>query len=484
MEKVQSCYVKNLLAAWHEHQVEYCHWKSVDHLDEALDGRTDLDILVEPDSAARAEQCIVASGFVPMRTAVPRSYPGVHDYVAYDAALDRFIHLHLHYQLVMGDRWVKAYRLPVEQGVLHRRVWLDPQQTWVVSPADELVMYCARMCVKFARPFVRPRVQQELRFFTGRVGTEGLGAEVRSNYRPALIELAELALAGDLAALDARSAAVRREMRAYLRMSRQLFFIRARLRFAYRLVVELARRKLQVYSFGRRRLTRGGMTVAFVGMDGAGKTSAIARNSVFLAKQVDVSTVFLGSGRSGAPWYRRIAFALFGTKAKFKDKSGKTPAAGGVKRYSPHYLVWLWICARDRIQRLYLAHRARSAGRLVLVDRWPQDSIAGSFDGPKLAQVVDTLFAARARAAEQASCRLGREFAPDLLLRFVVSPAVARERKPGELTEAQATGARDNLLQIQWPVATRVVDIDADQPAAQVDIAVRQAIWQQLGGAR
>ncbi len=481
VRKMQSSYVEHLLSAWHENQVEYCHWKSIDHLKESLDGRTDLDILVSRSCAVEAERWILSCGFVPMITAAPRSYPGVNDYVAYDSELDRFIHLHLHYQLVLGDRWVKAYRLPVEQGVLQRRVWLEAQQTWVVSPTDELVMYCARMCVKFARPFVRSRVQQELHFFCDRVGVDVFDAEVRLSYGASLMKLAELAVVGDLSALDTHSRVVRRDMCAYLRMSRTLFFIRTCLRFSYRLAVELARRKLRIYSFGRRRLARGGLTVAFVGMDGAGKTSAIARNSAFLARQVDVNTFFLGSGRSGAPWYRRIVFSLFGTKAKLKHKTAKARTDSAHKHYSLHYLVWNWICSRDRIKRLHQVHQARSAGTLVLVDRWPQDVVPNSFDGPKLAQVADTLFAAQARAVEQESCRWGREFAPDLVLRFVVSPVVARDRKPGELTNEQAEMAKQNLYKISWLAVTRVVDIEADQPTSFVDVAVRQAIWQHLG---
>lgn len=38
-----------------------------------------------------------------MKTSELRIYPGVQDYIAYDIELDKFIHLHLHYQLVLGD---------------------------------------------------------------------------------------------------------------------------------------------------------------------------------------------------------------------------------------------------------------------------------------------------------------------------------------------------------------------------------------------
>ena len=56
--------VKNFIDKWHENKISYCHWKSIDHLKEAYDGTTDLDILVDFTNMNLAEQLVLGGGFI------------------------------------------------------------------------------------------------------------------------------------------------------------------------------------------------------------------------------------------------------------------------------------------------------------------------------------------------------------------------------------------------------------------------------------
>ena len=84
--------VKNFIDKWHENKISYCHWKSIDHLKEAYDGTTDLDILVDFTNMNLAEQLVLGGGFIRMKTSALRTYPGVEDFIAYDSLNDTFIH--------------------------------------------------------------------------------------------------------------------------------------------------------------------------------------------------------------------------------------------------------------------------------------------------------------------------------------------------------------------------------------------------------
>lgn len=480
----RSTVVVSLIDKWERAKVVNCHWKSTDHIEEAFCGLTDLDVLVDVKDASHAEQIAMSCGFIPMQTAEFRRYPSVYDFIAYDSVLNLFIHLHLHYQLVLGDRWVKAYRLPIESGVLHRRVWLNDYATWIISPVDELVIFCARMCAKFDRPFGSEKIMQEASFLVSRLGADNDFAQIDGEYPGPLISLAKTVIKNSIAAGAGQILKVKKEMHLYRRMSLFRFFFLSKLRLGYRVIVELVRRKLKVFIFGRRRLPRGGVTVAFVGMDGSGKTSAIARNSLFFSNQMDVATVFLGSGKSGAPWYRRIVFNFFGTKAKFKNRQGSVEGSRHRKKYPIYYLLWHWLCLSDRIRRIKTVFRNRTSGVLVLVDRWLQDTIPGSLDGPKMnPDFVDSLFSPSVKKAELYTYRLARRFPPDLVLRFVVSPSVSRMRKPGDLSKVQAEQAKKDLLTIVWPPYCDVVDINADESIEVVDANIRKAIWSKIIGA-
>src|SRR5690606_6257933 len=133
--------------------------------------------------------------------------------------------------------------------------------------------------------------------------------------------------------------------------------------YIYRVFVEINRRKLHNYSFGRRELSTSGLVVAFVGMDGSGKTSAIERNEKFFSKQMNTKSIFLGSGKSGAPWYRKLIFNIMGSKPKLKThKAVKTE-----KKYPFYYLIWVAMFLNDKLKRLRQIFQYKSNSCMVLV---------------------------------------------------------------------------------------------------------------------
>ena len=109
-----------------------CHWKSNEHLAPALDGLTDLDVLVDRRQHIELQALLAYSGFKRFTATPLRGYPAVEDYLGFDEATGRLAHLHLHYQLTLGQRHLKGYRLPWEARVLATRR-LDPAHGVFVS---------------------------------------------------------------------------------------------------------------------------------------------------------------------------------------------------------------------------------------------------------------------------------------------------------------------------------------------------------------
>lgn len=477
IDLTQSMVVKNLFTALNDGEVLYCHWKSTDHLDASFQAITDLDVLVDPLSGNLAEILALESGFHPMCTAQFRTYPGVKDFVAYDEELQRFVHLHLHYQLVLGDRWVKAFRLPIEELFLLNRVWNEGFQLWNVHPLDELAIYICRMPVKFRKPYElkkKEKVIKEAEHLITQAQCAGM-PNVSISYTPTVDGLLAELPSITIRKLAASSSKIRGEMQKYRRMNKAAFMFLSGFRFLYRVLIELQRRKLNIFAYGRRNLSRSGQVIAFVGMDGSGKSSGIERNTKFFAQQMNVVNVFLGSGKSGASWYRKLAFKFYGTKQKNKTASTS-------KKYSFLYLIWIILITQEKIFRLNRVFKHRSSGRLVFVDRWPQMTIKKMFDGsrfPKDYELTNWLemFAV---TSENKLFELANQFAPDVIIKFVVQPETSLQRKPEDLTLEQAQKAKIDLQTIHWPLVSKIVTINADQTIAQVDKELRSVIWQQI----
>jgi len=474
--------VNILIEAWHSEDVNYCHWKSIDHLEASYDGLTDLDILISAKDAKKAEKIAISLGFVKFYTNPLRTYPGVSDLILYDKTKDLFIHLHLHYQLVLADRWVKGFRFPIEEEILKRKVYMEEFQTWIINPVDEFRMFVCRMPLKFKNPFQKQKVLDEIKDIKQRIISVDDFDKYANEYPISFISLSKNLYTGkyDNTLLIKQ---VREDMYFYyLRMSKVRFKILSFIRYSYRIFVEINRRKLNNYSFGRRRFFYRGVTVAFIGMDGAGKTSAIERNKKFFAKQMDVKSVFLGSGQSGAPWYRKIIFKLLGTKAKFNKKSDNTKSDDKlIKKYPWYYIFWHLLVVRTKIKRLNQVFEYNSSCGLVFVDRWPQDTIKGTFDGIRFQNIqIDNFLEKWLQKLEQVMIKKADIYSPDIVLRFNVSPENSLKRKPEDLTLEQAKEAELNIKKIVWNSSTKVIDINSNLSIEEVDKEVRINIWNMI----
>ena len=288
--------VEKLFERWNLEQIPYCHWKSSDHLQATVVGITDVDVLVDRRYADKVERYLSELGFQRLDTVVLRSYPGIMDYVCLDLESGRWVHIHLHFQLALGDRWVKAYWLPLEEIILSRRQFSEEFRSYVVDPYDELFLLCARMSLKHKEPFNKSVVWKEFGYIRSRLDLNASVPKYLSGVYIPLQNMFLKALSDNPSPklLNALSAKVRQSLIIAMRFGRVGFLVRSIARMFYRYAIEFRRRFLKNFEVGRRKLPRGGVLVAFVGIDGSGKSSGVERMESLFAQQMNVTNVFLG----------------------------------------------------------------------------------------------------------------------------------------------------------------------------------------------
>jgi len=138
--------VHELCDALAEIELDYCHWKSNIALDRSLRGENDLDLLVRRTDAHRFAAILHRLGFKQAYSPSGRRLPGVQSYYGYDQESDKFVHVHAHFQLVMGHDMTKNYRLPIENPYLDAAVHDVPMRK--ASPEFEFIVYVIRMVLK------------------------------------------------------------------------------------------------------------------------------------------------------------------------------------------------------------------------------------------------------------------------------------------------------------------------------------------------
>jgi len=396
----------DLFQSLHAENVPYCHWKSNDHLAASLAGDTDLDLLVQRRASLQLARILSERGFKRFLGKPGRGSPGIEDYLGFDAATGRLLHLDIHYQLTLGEKFLKGYRLPWEELMLSTRQLDNEHGIYVADPHLELLMVVIRAVLKLrtrdflltalGRPYTARSALHEIPWLAARVQGERLLRLATGLVGPSAARTLTEMLAGPRPTLR-QLLAFGRRVRPRLSEYRTYGPVEARLRRwigEWRAVWGTLDRRIRRGPGRAKRTAQGGLIVAFAGADGAGKSSLTRALAAWLSRDVAVLGIY--GGTTSGP----------------------------------------------------RARRARNRGLIV---------------------ICDELVALPAADLNP----------PDLVLRLHVSPAVALQRKPGTPIE-QLRHQTETVKRLQYPAATCVVDIDADQLFEELLLRVKRAIWDAL----
>lgn len=490
--------VTNLFRALHRAGVRYCHWKSNMRLGWGLNGRTDLDLLVDPEHGPLFRQILRQHNIKPLRPAPGKEYPGIESHLGFDPASGKLFHLHVHYQLVLGEQYVKNYHLPLEKEVLDSVCM--PQGILVPAPALELIILSLRALLKYRD---RDAIKDVLS-----IRTQGLPAHILEEINWLWQQTSPTEVSDTLAQVAhvVPGETVFAFLRTVLTSPRdgwQLFRLRSQVRRALRPYQRQSRfqatltyfRQLwwqrlpfrQAQPVRKMTLNDGGRRIALIGADGAGKSTMCQLLCEWLAWKLDVHFYYLGSKQPSRR--SRLIYILFRMARR-----GQRTVAGWLGEaslparwlaqlrqsllYSHHVSI-----GRDRLHR-YWQSREMAKTSIVIYDRYP---LAAPLDGPKIYLNGNATRVGRLLAdAEQAVYRqieLPRHF-----LFLNVSPEVSIQRKPDH-DPAAITAKTQFLDQFAARFAvqaearsdsTNLVTINADQPFEQVVQQLKTAIWQIL----
>ncbi|HEX5690402.1 MAG TPA: hypothetical protein VFX76_10395, partial [Roseiflexaceae bacterium] len=276
--------IAGLFQALRERGVRYCHWKSNLRLLNGLQGQTDLDLLIDPQHMALFKQILADHGVKPVRAAPGREYPGLENYLAFDSASGTLFHLHVHYQLVLGEQFVKNYRLPLEAQFLSSTQ--QEHGVFIPVPELELIVLSLRALLKYRdRDVIKDCLTIRYPGLPEHIVNEIMWLLEQTSIARVSQRLAEL---GDIVPGDAileflkivvatpragyRLFRLRQRVRASLRQHQRSNRLRATAIYFH----ELWRRRNTFLRFTPSRhmtMPGGGMTLALVGADGAGKST-------------------------------------------------------------------------------------------------------------------------------------------------------------------------------------------------------------------
>jgi hypothetical protein len=367
--------------------IDYCHWKSNSFLHRSASGENDLDLLINREHAQRFEQILAGLGFKETYLPPSESLPGVRDFYGWDENSGRLVHVHAHYQLILGNDLSKNYRLPIEKAYLDSSTHGDLFR--LPAPEFELVVLVIRMTLKHST-WDAMLMRHGALSKTERVELDDLA--IGKNLSKVDAVLQTLSLSRELfdvclhsvqprCPLWTRVRAGERLQKALRTCARRPHWRDVLLKFSRRISQPIQRRIFKISP--KNRFANGGLFVAIVGGDGAGKTTVIdALHKTFAAR---FETQKFHMGKPAWSWTTVLVRGLL----KIGTLLRLYPFEGDVYEESaqPHGTPWFLravTTARDRYLTYRRARRLSTNGKVVICDRY---SLAGfmQMDGPQCA---------------------------------------------------------------------------------------------------
>lgn len=478
--------IRELCAELDEKGIKYCHWKSNAAVDRSASGDNDIDILISRPDVQHFREILIRLGFKECVSHKVKQLPGVENFFGYDFTANKFIHVHAHYQLVIGHDMTKNYHLPIEKWYIDSA---EKQGLFMVpAPEFELVIFVIRMIIKHSTWDVILRegslsktARQELIYLESRADRQKL-EYILEQYLPfidvALFDECQNALQPGCSLLKRIKAGqhLLRRMKVYARRPLLEDFLLKHWRtisliFQYRFL----RRYI------RYRLVNGGAMVAIIGGDGTGKTTAIDQLYKWLSPIMDTRRIHMGKPRWSFTTILIRSVLKIGTILHLSrfETVPVTYVENGSSRQFPGF-SWLirQVCsARDRLLTYKTARRFASNGGILISDRFPIRQIKRA-DSPNASiqmtnEKKDHWLVKRLINLELKYYH--QMLPPELLIVLKLDPMIALQRKQEEGVLERSK----EFWECDWEDTTAHV-VDASQSKEEVLSQVMRLVWSKL----
>jgi len=483
--------VSVLLQEMDQAGIRYCHWKSNFHIEYALAGEEDLDLLILATDFSEFQRIVLQLGFKGAVSVTSRNQPGVFHFLGNDSETGKLINLHAFTRILTGDHLLKSWALPAE------RLLLGETRTQrgirLPSKTAELVLFVFRYMIRHTSILdlylgrkSRGASLEEYEWLAAGTSVEGTLDKVAEHFPEVLP--ADFRSALDL--IGAPSSLLSR-IRLGFRFRRALgkYNRYGKLSGAVRMVLAVSRMAFNRLSKHKHMtFPTGGALIALVGPQGTGKSTLAQLLHTWLAAELAVRTIH--AGKPPATTLTFLPTRLIPLARRMVPRQTTRDVDRRVDQdrdYSfPYlYLIRKIMVAIDRRKLLRRAFRDARNGQIVISDRYPSDN-PGAIDGASFRpEMIEAQTSALKRALMRWDNRIYRSVGPpDLVLQLKVSVERAVERnlqRDKKVPQDTAYVRQRHAMRIQARFDhCEVVTISTEADLQDTLIEAKNAIWKIL----
>ena len=490
---------RELFDGWNK-DVRYCHWKSNEHLGEGLNGKTDLDVFVFPDDQMQAEAHLVECKYIKFTPQASSRYPMVDEWIGFDDATGKLVHIHLHYRIITGTKFCKEYCFPVDREMIENRVLDKATNVYISSPELELIILFARIILKASNKqrFSTLGYQDEVNYLISHLD--------KSKLRILCVSLLEndgepyfnIVTKGQLQKRDWADLkkCVYHWLNPHKNRSGINCFIRSKY-YWFLLYSDLFIEKFfHIPIISKKTLAGAQISICFIGQDGSGKSTLSDQIEKWLRWKIEAHRFYLGSGehlRSPIKWLMNKASLFRNKRTHSQRECGNIPSTVSSsenrckKRGLTTWLGMLVSCyefrniAKRAFKEIKKADLYSKKGAISIFDRFPQVQFDGIYDGPKIRPIYikkgySNWFVNRMALQEERYLKAIQNYQPTIVFKLLLSPEESIRRKPFENIDA-VKKKHEITKKLEFPTS-EVFVLDATQDYNSEILTVKKLIWQ------
>ncbi len=491
-----------------KNSIAYVHFKSNVDLELSFFGNADFDVLIDKRRLNDAQEIFLKAGGKKFNTIPEKCYSGVDNWLIFDPMDGKIYHIHLHCQLATGKPLLKDYVIPWAELLLATRQYDESWHIYRSDPNLEIILLTVRSVVK-AR--TSKEVKARIGIFEPNKALERehelllqiVNHEEVRKYCSELFpkkfseEISEIVLksdwsSSDYVALDRIVRVTFKEDRRFSPM--EAWLLSKRNRFNLKCRTKL-RKTFGATGILKKTSDKSGRIIAFVGVDGAGKSTVTKDIYEWLSPQIDCNRFYMGAGDGKVNLFTRLLKRISKKKAggnqagqSSKNDAGQADDLKAAStRISP--VVYLKKCIgmysvycieKDNSRKIRMMAKYRLNGGTCILDRYPQTDVEGSNDGPKLCLYEDvmgrSLLYRLLLKREKKVFSITKQVVPDIVFRIHISAETSMKRKP-EQTDIEVYRHKIEVLDSIRFGGANIIEIDGEQPYEDELLTIKKAIW-------
>ena len=462
-----------------KNNIDYVHWKSNTNIEQALSGTDDLDILVNPLQKEKIYRLFKEQNIIRGYSKKDAWQHEIFHYFGMDIEKKELIHIHLHFLLEVGYDFDKSVNLPIVKKYIDSKI--KYKCVYLPSVENEYILLIIRLLLKNAFvPFLMMLPTAQYRMYKkqksgvvkGSAYSEYIDLKNRSDRDKLVIALESTFPFIDKSFFYECEQVIEKNdsLQEYFKYSKKL----KKMLVPYSYHNELTSFIISFMRINKDRFNKlfknkakfkkipenGGRIFAFVGGDGAGKSSNIEKLKSILKGHFYLRTIHIGRPKK----------VFLGNVSRVISRFFRL-----LNKKELEQVFLLLAKAVERNKAFEEAKAIRNKGGIVILDRIPVDGIT-SMDCPRIHTIDNNKYKLLSKLEEKLYSSITDV---DRMIVLKLDPQIAIKRRP-EDDEAELLIRSGQIWEKDFSNMKNTYVIDTSNTFDYVEKQVLNIIWESL----